>query len=353
MVKSYQKRKQSKNKNMTPSVISDISTQTTFERICQEYQAEILSISVEGPKEIKDYLFLQSFFETISEAKKNGQISKDQIIDTRKWFKGTMSTTETLQGHVCSKPYGYDGDYRIIDKIYRKRVSHIKQYSNWDKFFHEGLASKAVRNRKSYFINLLNQLKPDSKVLNLASGPCTDLLEFSLQSDKHLEIHNIDLDKNAIAYAKNQLKGTDTISTTFEHINIFKFIPNENYDLIWSAGLFDYFDDAVFQKLLTRFIDYVKPSGQMVIGNFSDKNTSRPYMEYGDWYLHHRNEDKLISLSPKKEGFKISVESEPLEVNLFLKIENVLIHDNTTQHNTTQHNTTQHNTKKASKKSKS
>jgi len=66
----------------------------------------------------------------------------------------------------------------------------------------------------------------------------------------------------------------------------------------------------------------VNPEGSVIIGNFSKYNPSRDYMEAGDWYLFHRNAEKLCSLARESgiEEKNISIESEPEKVNLFMHI---------------------------------
>ena len=104
--------------------------------------------------------------------------------------------------------------------------------------------------------------------------------------------------------------------------NIFRFRPNVDYDLVWSAGLFDYLNDKRFIFLLKHLYAMVKPGGSLVIGNFSEYNPSRDYMEAGDWYLNYRSEEKLIELA-EKSGLKngdVFIDSEPERVNLFVEI---------------------------------
>ncbi len=68
--------------------------------------------------------------------------------------------------------------------------------------------------------------------------------------------------------------------------------------MIWSAGLFDYFNNETFVKLIKRLQGYLTPNGEMVIGNFSRNNPHRVYMEiFGEWFLNHRNADELLELA--------------------------------------------------------
>jgi len=61
--------------------------------------------------------------------------------------------------------------------------------------------------------------------------------------------------------------------------------------------------------------------GELVIGNFSDSNPTRNYMEIiAEWFLHHRSKEKLITLAHEcgLPTSSISVQQEPMGVNLFL-----------------------------------
>src|SRR5687768_5536449 len=81
---------------------------------------------------------------------KNNEIRDGDIKDFRKHLLGLFGNN-CLQGFALSKPHGYAGDYEIIDKIYTNHVSENPAYANWDRFFQNNSAPKAVRNRKEYF----------------------------------------------------------------------------------------------------------------------------------------------------------------------------------------------------------
>lgn len=234
----------------------------------------------------------------------------------------------TMQGMAFSKPHGYAGDYEIIDKIYTEWKSDDPTYRCWDEYFHLQDAPRAVRNRKKYYIDLLNKLIENHsgttvKVLNLASGPCRDIKEFfDHNPSSNIEFYCVELDSNAIAYAK-QLLGDYSARVHFINKNIFRYYPDQKYDLIWSAGLFDYFDDKTFTKLLSRFIPFRNQGAEIVIGNFTDANPTMPYMEIiGEWVLNCRNERRLIELAIEagSDPECIQVNTEPARVNLFLHI---------------------------------
>lgn len=275
-------------------------------------------IGKNGP-DTSDYTALDCFIEQVPET-----VVKD--------FNASLTERylqETIHGHALRKPFGYAGDFLIIDKIYTGHQSDHAEYGKWDAYFHRHAATKAVRNRKDYFKQNLkrilrgNQGQPTS-LLNLASGPARDLAELYQSIDPQLlKTTCIDLDAHAIEYAK-QLNKPWLGQIEFIHRNIFKFRPENNFDVVWSAGLFDYFDDATFVAILRRIRTWANPGGEIIIGNFSEENPSRRYMEtFGEWYLHHRSPEKLIGIA-MQAGFKrteIQVGKESEGVNLFMHLQ--------------------------------
>lgn len=110
---------------------------------------------------------------------------------------------------------------------------------------------------------------------------------------------------------------------TFTRMNALKFVPTEPFDVVWAAGIFDYFADDVFQDLVGRLMKALAPGGELVIGNFAEGNPSRAHMElFCDWPLHHRNADGLMALARGcgVDSEAIRVGAEPQGVNLFLHI---------------------------------
>ena len=241
---------------------------------------------------------------------------------------GPAMTTETLQGFVLNKPHGYAGDYEIIDKFYTYYTAPDERLAKWDHYLHGFPAVKAVRNRKAYIKDLLSE-KIEAHIegnhfemLNLASGPARDIYEFFTEHpEAPLHVDCIDLDANAIRFA-TKLLGDYANRVTFHNRNILRFTPRKQYDLVWSAGLFDYFNDDIFKRLITRFLTAVKPGGELVVGNFCASNPDINYMELLDWILHHRSAEDLIRLAMEcgVERDAITIGKEPEGVNLFMRI---------------------------------
>ena len=277
-----------------------------------------------GPGTV-EYEALNQIFDHLSEDYKAGKMTDHELKLLQEGFRDEC-LENTLHGHVKTKPYGYAGDFMIIDKIYREQITSDHRFEKWDIFWNNHSASKAVRNRKDYFISIMtNRLasKHPMRLLNVASGPARDLAElYEVIRPEDLSTVCVEADKTAIGYAQN-LNKANAVQIEFIHQNIFRFNAQEQFDIVWSAGLFDYFDDNIFVKLLQKFIRWTKPGGEVIIGNFSVQNPSRNYMELiGDWYLQHRSANELIGFALKAGARKenVWVGEELQGVNLFLHV---------------------------------
>ena len=280
-----------------------------------------------GPTQ-DDYSELNAWFKKIHYFRCDGGIDGTSLKLLRDAFGPAMGA-ETMQGRSLLKRRGYAGDFEIIDDIYRQTISSNESLKRWDEYFHSQAAAKAVRNRKTYFISLLESLlrNHDSirplRILNVASGPCRDLAEFlSKHEDPAINFTCIDIDPDAIAFAK-RLCAPWKDKIAFVQGNALRLRLPDEFDLVWSAGLFDYFDDRGFVLLLKRLLTFAdKHHSQIVIGNFTEPNPSISYQAFGDWLLTHRRQDLLKELASRCRiaSDQIEIDSEPEGVNLFLRI---------------------------------
>ncbi len=182
----------------------------------------------------------------------------------------------SLNRLVMDKLYGYAGDFYVIDQIYQKNPKTIGFERCMDEHFLNSPASVATRNRKEdfkgYLINFIRPLNTEVRIMNLACGPCRDVVEmlttlksnhdFCLNSKKII-IDCIDHDVNALNYAKrildahvNELVPNITIRLVQKNAlrislakNVKKYLPEE-YNLIYSTGLFDYLEDKLAIPLI-------------------------------------------------------------------------------------------------------
>jgi len=208
------------------------------------------------------------------------------------------------------KPFGYAGDFKIIDDIYQNNPTTTGFTRLFDNYFLMSAISVAVRNRKEDFKKLFNDFvnkRSNQKLLfmDLASGPCRELKEILSSGSslyKNVIFDCYDNDNNAIEYAKKLLVGYSNVNFIKENAIRIAFrknihsLVNKKYDFIYATGLFDYFNERVGTALVKNLKRILNPEGIMVISTVTDRysNPSVYYMEWvGDWNLIYRDSDEF------------------------------------------------------------
>ncbi|HEY8270068.1 MAG TPA: class I SAM-dependent methyltransferase [Pseudobdellovibrionaceae bacterium] len=239
------------------------------------------------------------------------------------------------------KPRGYAGDYEMMNHLYRAEVTGKTLF---DQCMHKYLvgepAGVAVKNRGYYLVEKIKQIfevhssQEPLKIISVASGPAMEQQLF-LQNYKEfygrpVSFTCLDQDEESLKYAQKHIGSIDRFVKSgfkfnFKNLAIRNVIagglPEKDYALVYSAGLFDYFTEPVAQMAAQKMLACIKPGGKLIIGNFSTDNPTTPLMELClDWNLIYRSKEDLERMF-KGFGSKVYVEKEPLGVNLFVVIE--------------------------------
>lgn len=218
------------------------------------------------------------------------------------------------------KPFGYAGDFQIIENIYRNNPKTNGFDRLFDNYFLMSAISIAVRNRKNDFKRMITEFvkrkrKRPLKIMNLASGPCYGIRELLMEDPKLFKsviFHCYENDNNAIKFASSFLRDHKNIKFIKENASRIAFrkdiysLINEKYDLIYSTGLFDYFEERFSIKLIRNLKKLLKPRGKLLISDVRDKysNPSVHFMEWvGDWNLVYRDDDAFRNIF-YNAGFK-------------------------------------------------
>jgi len=217
------------------------------------------------------------------------------------------------------KPRGYSGDSVIMKMIYDDQYAGS---STFGKLMHkhpiEHPAAQAVRNRRDLVAKRLRALKsrdlkstPKIRVLSVACGPAFELHDVVTSAADCARYHFtlLDQDEYALAEARNQIRRigkkfgqkieadflNESVRTMHNMAELDK--SGENFDYIYSMGLFDYLTPPVAKAVIGKLYQVLNVGGEMVIGNFHISNASRYYMEYWlDWVLYYRSEQEFRDL---------------------------------------------------------
>lgn len=240
------------------------------------------------------------------------------------------------------KPRGYAGDFEMMNQLYRDNIAGASLFDQtMHRYFIDEPAGEAVKNRGKYLLEKIHQTIQNSppgktvKIVSIASGPALEIQLFvseaALNLGKKVEFHLIDQDEEALKHAQREILSIERFRKTgyefhFHNLAIKNIlvagVPIKDCDLIYSAGLFDYFTDPVATAAAQKIVQAIKPGGQAIIGNFSKDNPCSPFMEMVlEWHLIYRSSEDLVRIfSPV--GKKIEIEFEPLKINLFAVLRN-------------------------------
>ena len=111
---------------------------------------EIGQLVRQGGPNVQDYQQIDNIMIRLSNQLRAGVLTSDDLTSIRHEF-GVSLSNQTMQGFMFNKPHGYAGDFEIIERMYTWHISSDQQCTKWDLFVQNHAACRAVRNRKSYF----------------------------------------------------------------------------------------------------------------------------------------------------------------------------------------------------------
>ena len=231
------------------------------------------------------------------------------------------------------KPRGYPGDAVLLDMIYFHPSIKFKNVSEVGEKIYEytsnEMAAKAVRYRKDYlarFIDLLAEKKNKPKVLSVACGHLREVEASNAVKKKALGAYiATDQDSKSIQRVKRdyQQYGVTVLNKSVGDI-IKRNFDFKDFDLIYSAGLYDYLDKKVALKLTSRLFELLAGGGVLVFTNFLPGIKAVGYMEsYMAWQLIFRDEPQMLELVydiPRNRIERVEIFAEKEENIAFLLV---------------------------------
>jgi len=246
-------------------------------------------------------------------------------------------------GRALDKPLGYAGDYEMMNMLYRDPAEGTTLFGKaLNICFTDEPAARANKNRIDYIGALIRRRVLASgnqrvRIASLGCGPAREieaLLTRSPELGPRIEIALIDQEERAIAHCERTLAPLAARTGARVHFireSLRTLLTRDrlsqklgHFELIYSAGLFDYLDDRLFRRILSILYEALAEGGQLAIGNVATHNPSRWVMEYfADWFLIHRTREQLATLSNElfPRPTKITVDAEPTGLNLFVQVQ--------------------------------
>ena len=246
---------------------------------------------------------------------------------------------------IYFKPLGYAGDYEMVNMILRDPHEGDSLFAKLlNVFILSQVPGEAHRNRVAYLVQRLveetNRLASKGgicRIYNLGCGPAGEVQYFLTHYNlsKQARFTLLDADDETL---RNTGKLLENIKAKHQRSTPIKLIkksvyqllkpgdkkksPGEEYDFIYSAGLFDYLSDQVGQTIIELTYDLLAPGGLLLITNVDPVNPIRNIMEHiYDWHLIYRDGQHLATLASElPAGATISIKAEITSANVILEI---------------------------------
>ena len=176
------------------------------------------------------------------------------------------------------------------------------------------------------------------KILNIGCGPAVEIRQFAKNSPlaDSVDFHLVDFNQETLDHVQRTLipeaVGTRSqIGIQTEQRSVHEIIQmsmekresdaqfDNDYDMVYCAGLFDYFRDTTCGFLVELFYSWVKPGGLVLVTNVTPAHSSIGIMGLVlDWNLELRDATQMRNLAPELGAQRTYVDDTG--VNIFLEI---------------------------------
>lgn len=204
---------------------------------------------------------------------------------------------------AAEKPRGYAGDAVMIDYIYGHY--DINGTSKRGKVILDYLLSRplsqAVRHRRDALTRAIDETaaaRSDAEVLALACGHLREAADCeAIVQHKLGRFVALDHDPASLRIVDEQ-SGKHGVETVCRSVFDMNFADLGRFDLIYSAGLYDYIWQGAAKQLTSYVFAMLKPGGRMLIANVTPEHPDAGYLEaIMDWWLIYRSDGQLTALS--------------------------------------------------------
>lgn len=245
------------------------------------------------------------------------------------------------------KPLGYAGDYELVNMMARNGQEGASLFAKVvNTWFLRQPPAQAHRNRIRYLVERLlhetvrvRATGQDMRVFNVACGPAQEVQQFLMEQpiSAHTQVTLLDFNEETLRYTRNTLnekmalhgrpaslqyirKSVQTILK--ESGRSVERAAQDQYDLVYCAGLFDYLSDQVCQRLMNIMYAWLAPGGLLIATNVEPANPLRHGMEHLlDWHLVYRTAAQLGALKPQGVGAdSVCVRCDETGVNVFMEV---------------------------------
>jgi extracellular factor (EF) 3-hydroxypalmitic acid methyl ester biosynthesis protein len=248
-----------------------------------------------------------------------------------------------LWRQAYAKPLGYAGDYAVMNFIYEGVLRGKTPFAQLAHALAIKIGEFVVR-RKDLVHDAIAQTvtrlgsTQDVTIASLGCGPAREIADFAgngVCADAPISFVLLDQDEQALRFAGRSVAAAldrrrdgPPIRIDLRKISVLRllrdFQPRDMLspvDMIYSAGLFDYFSDRTCRILAQRLYDALRPGGLLLLGNMK-AGTDMPWpLDYiANWTLTYRTAEGVMSWAERLPGAEISLRTEATGYDYLLAV---------------------------------
>lgn len=239
---------------------------------------------------------------------------------------------DPFTNHSFRRPRGYAGDADLMDIIYGKTPlpddSTRLGRTIYD-FCMNAPMLQSVRARRvalAATLDAIAEKRTAARVLSIACGHLREA-EFShaIQNGDIEILTAFDQDERSLDEVRRScghLKVETVAGSVRDLLN--GSVAFENYDFIYSAGLYDYLLAPTARRLTAKLFEFLRPGGTLLLANFLPALRDAGYMEaFMRWPLVYRSAeemDELAAALPQSELVRRECFYDPPGCVVFLEL---------------------------------
>lgn len=210
------------------------------------------------------------------------------------------------------KPRGYSGDAVLLDMVYYPERMDLTSVSGIGRdLFHFNTRTniaKALRQRMGTVARHIDETvsrNPSARVLSVACGHCREVEHSEALKTGSVETFvGLDQDRESLDVAEREYGSLGFVPA---HTTVADIIRGNvdlgQFDLIYSAGLYDYLGRRTAQRLTAELYKMLNPGGRLLLINISPDYPEIGYFEsFMNWSMIGRGKSELLELTARLPG---------------------------------------------------
>ncbi len=211
--------------------------------------------------------------------------------------------------HSIEKPYGYVGDFMLLEKIVQNITNASGLGYYFDRLQLDFPASVACRTRAKWVADELttvlnNKSNNSMKILDIGSGTApVERLLLDNNPELELELTAVDIEPAALSFLEVELKdktqALDLLRIDLRREEAAEQLANiaENIDACIAIGIIEALRDEEVVNVISSLMKSMQKGSLLFVESFLPDHPARPYLEwFMDFHLGYRSPEEVIKL---------------------------------------------------------